>query len=875
MNAKKTGNFSDDVVEKLKVTSEDIVVNGRIVSISSENTVADASQIWDSQIEANQSTINNNFTNLIANLVEQSGGVQKFDIKVVDALPTSDISLTTIYLVRDGAEETEDMYSEWIYINEKWELLGTQPQLDNVYESIEELYNIVTEKASLKQLGGQKYTYETLKSLRDDGRLVPGAKYILTDYTFIPSTTNWPDTMTCGDGQFDIVLTAVSKNEFASEVMFLHHDDDSYFENQRLEAWKGWYSFNNDESLYPWSSSDGKGVIYRLIDEYKNDIPYDFKHIMFKLDDSSLWNKTSSLTRTLRQMISVITSDVPNSQTYIYTFFDNNDSSADGSLRTSSSFPACVNNSVVQQCPGLYINRSARGRFFNNVFCSANNCVCMSPSYGNVIKSSANTLIASYSCIMKGGYSYIFKSAYVVSKTETYFKGCTYLDCGTISYFTAIGIENDTPSTIDDIVELTVYNSSTNDRTFARRDEDGVVRVYHYNNLLTEHQSLDHKQDKLTAGTNITIDENNVISAASQEFTQVQSDWDETSTSSSAYIKNKPTIPTVPTNVSAFTNDAGYLTSHQSLSGYAKSSDIPTKTSQLTNDSGFLTSHQSLSGYAKTSDIPTKTSQLTNDSGFLTSHQSLTGYAKTSDIPTKTSQLTNDSGFLTSHQSLDGKQDKLTAGDRITISDNIISAASEHKTWTPTYNNDGTCTNLDLTQVNVGDTIVAPLMLLSVTSKLISAVVAQFIYGSNSDGVSAIGYMFYLDEDDETIVKYKLVQKDLALKEDVPEAYTLPKASSDTLGGIKASKDVGEALDYIIDNGCPEVQSYTEGGILYGYLPNATTEYSGAMTYIDKADLNYLTQHAVKSSDSTIKDAVLVSSLPSSPISTTVYFIAE
>lgn len=34
-------------------------------------------------------------------------------------------------------------------------------------------------------------------------------------------------------------------------------------------------------------------------------------------------------------------------------------------------------------------------------------------------------------------------------------------------------------------------------------------------------------------------------------------------------LANKPTIPTVPTNVSAFTNDAGYLTQHQSLAGYA------------------------------------------------------------------------------------------------------------------------------------------------------------------------------------------------------------------------------------------------------------------------------------------------------------------
>ena len=32
-------------------------------------------------------------------------------------------------------------------------------------------------------------------------------------------------------------------------------------------------------------------------------------------------------------------------------------------------------------------------------------------------------------------------------------------------------------------------------------------------------------------------------------------------------LLNKPTIPTVPTNVSAFTNDAGYLTSHQDISG--------------------------------------------------------------------------------------------------------------------------------------------------------------------------------------------------------------------------------------------------------------------------------------------------------------------
>ena len=41
-------------------------------------------------------------------------------------------------------------------------------------------------------------------------------------------------------------------------------------------------------------------------------------------------------------------------------------------------------------------------------------------------------------------------------------------------------------------------------------------------------------------------------------------------------------IPTVPENVSAFENDAGYLTQHQDLSGYAKKSEIP-------DVSGFIT----------------------------------------------------------------------------------------------------------------------------------------------------------------------------------------------------------------------------------------------------------------------------------------------
>lgn len=51
---------------------------------------------------------------------------------------------------------------------------------------------------------------------------------------------------------------------------------------------------------------------------------------------------------------------------------------------------------------------------------------------------------------------------------------------------------------------------------------------------------------------------------------QVNADWD--ATSGKAQILHKPSIPTVPTNVSAFTNDAGYLKQHQSLAAYRTAS---------------------------------------------------------------------------------------------------------------------------------------------------------------------------------------------------------------------------------------------------------------------------------------------------------------
>lgn len=68
----------------------------------------------------------------------------------------------------------------------------------------------------------------------------------------------------------------------------------------------------------------------------------------------------------------------------------------------------------------------------------------------------------------------------------------------------------------------------------------------------------------------------------------------------------KTELPTVPTKISAFENDANYLTEHQSLDNYALKRDIPsipTNISSFENDAHYLTEHQDISNLASKSSL--------------------------------------------------------------------------------------------------------------------------------------------------------------------------------------------------------------------------------------------------------------------------------
>ena len=130
--------------------------------------------------------------------------------------------------------------------------------------------------------GIQQITYAQLVTLRNNSGLMPGQWYRITD--FITTCANDDEARSAGH-PFDLLVVATSTNTLAEEakVVKSSRDNNNYFAGAKLEAWKVWYCLDNDTTRFKWADDEhGTGVIWRMIDEWGNDCPYDFKNMQFK-----------------------------------------------------------------------------------------------------------------------------------------------------------------------------------------------------------------------------------------------------------------------------------------------------------------------------------------------------------------------------------------------------------------------------------------------------------------------------------------------------------------------------------------------------------------------------------------------------------------
>ena len=123
-------------------------------------------------------------------------------------------------------------------------------------------------------------TYAELKALRDGKMLKPGQSYRITDFV----TTSVQDETRSAGHAFDIIVVADDKETLNEVARAVQHEGDTYFSNSNLEAWELKYCLDNDTKRFAWAdTTNGKGVIWWMKDEFNNSCFYDFKNIQYKV----------------------------------------------------------------------------------------------------------------------------------------------------------------------------------------------------------------------------------------------------------------------------------------------------------------------------------------------------------------------------------------------------------------------------------------------------------------------------------------------------------------------------------------------------------------------------------------------------------------
>jgi hypothetical protein len=95
--------------------------------------------------------------------LSQLGNVDTQIVLVVDALPTENIKSNKIYLVKNTAsEDTENIYTEYVYINNKWEELGKyKPEVDlSEYVKSNEIYQCIKKEYDSSKRGAFSFAID-------------------------------------------------------------------------------------------------------------------------------------------------------------------------------------------------------------------------------------------------------------------------------------------------------------------------------------------------------------------------------------------------------------------------------------------------------------------------------------------------------------------------------------------------------------------------------------------------------------------------------------------------------------------------------------------------------------------------------------------
>lgn len=177
-----------NVIETVKKNGTALTVTNKAVDISVPTKTSDIS---------NDSGFITKVVNDLTNYYKKSetytkteidnkiSAIPKFAIQVVQSLPTADISDTTIYLVTSGSE-TDNLYTEYIHVNNAWEILGRQRLDLSPYVRSDDLATVAT-TGSYADLIDEP---TKLSQFTNDKNFPSDANYVHTDNNYTTAEKN-------------------------------------------------------------------------------------------------------------------------------------------------------------------------------------------------------------------------------------------------------------------------------------------------------------------------------------------------------------------------------------------------------------------------------------------------------------------------------------------------------------------------------------------------------------------------------------------------------------------------------------------------------------------------------------------------------------
>ena len=348
---------------------------------------------------------------------------------------------------------------------------------------IEKLKNSLNNVVKPNIAGGSSLVsilYGELVNLRDNTGLTPGTWYRITDYNTTVGSGEYLINTSVAGHQFDVIVLATSENTLSEEARAIQHDGDEYFNTSNLDAWKIWYCLDNDANRFEWAdATNGKGVIYRMIDEYGNDCPYDFKNMLFEVYKITA---TTEYTSSLMGKYAIMNLQYPDTETnmfeldtenprasYTFCMFDEYDGLAHDVSVEQTKYGGDVsdNKSLSMFVEGIhklspnifvtdttlcnidqeYTNRNFGGYMLNNFDCMSGLNVFSDNAYGNVFDSVQMCIFgsdckfnkATYTFMNAMGDNFISNNISQFSMSNVFDSGCTANNFGQYFMYNKIG----------------------------------------------------------------------------------------------------------------------------------------------------------------------------------------------------------------------------------------------------------------------------------------------------------------------------------------------------------------------------------------------------------------------------------------------------